>query len=502
MIEERIKSTSLKGKVITAEDAANFVKDGMRIGTSGSTSSGYPVSFFKALLKRAKKERKLSIELWSAAPLGKEIDGDLVEAGLIKRRLCHQSNPIMAKGINNGNILYSDMGTYNFPNQVRYKFFGDLDLCVVEGIFITKEGGIVPSSCMADAPSFLKIAKNIIIEINTTIPISMAGIHDVYIPENPPHREPIPLKKVGDRIGTYYIPIDSNKVVGIIMSDEVVSPPSAEEEGDEISQKIAKHLITFFEDEVKKGRLPKNLLPLQTGLGTLATAFLKELANSEFTNIETFSALLSDPILDLIDMGKIKMASGTGLYFSSEGLSRFYNNIEKYKRFMILRPVDISASPELIQRLGVIAFNGAVEVDIYGHVNSSHLGGGRVISGVAGSIEYARNGYLSIFMTPSVGKGGNISRIVPMVPHVDHTEHEVHVIVTEEGLADLRGLDPRERARLIISNCAHPDYRPLLNDYLEIAEKESVAHEPHVLDKAFSFHLRLKETKSMKKKKI
>lgn len=56
-----------------------------------------------------------------------------------------------------------------------------------------------------------------------------------------------------------------------------------------------------------------------------------------------------------------------------------------------------------------------------------------------------------------------------MVTHVDHTEHDVDILVTEQGLADLRGLAPRERARLIINNCAHPDYRGQLNDYFERA---------------------------------
>ena len=244
--------------------------------------------------------------------------------------------------------------------------------------------------------------------------------------------------------------------------------------------------------------MPKNLFPLQTGLGALGEAILRGLGKSNFKDLQTFSALLGDSILDLIDLEKIKFASGTGLFFSSEGLEKFYQNIVRYKQFILLRPVDISTYPELIQRLGVIALNGAIEMDIYGHINSSHIGGGRVVSGVAGSIEYARNGSLSIFMAPSIGKKGAISRIVPMVTHVDHTEHDVHIIITEQGLADLRGLDPRERALQIINNCAHPDYRSLLLEYYKKAKSEVGGHEPQIFDEAFSFHKRLKETGSMK----
>lgn len=497
LIKERIKQVALREKIISPEEAVGFVKDGMRIATSGTTSSGYPVSFFRALSRKEKNADQFKLDLWSAAPLGPEVDGDLVEAGIINRRLCHQANPIMAKAINKGKVLYSDMGPYIFPNQIRYRFFDDLDLTIVEAVEITEEGNIIPSTCVAESPTLIQAAHKVIVEINMNLPLEMTGIHDIIIPDNPPHRSAIPINTPSDRVGTPYIPINSDKILGVIISNESSKVPPREEINEE-SRKIAQHLITFFEKEVSKGRLPKNLLPLQTGLGSLGGAFLKELGKSSFTNLQTFSALLNDSILELIDSGRMKFASGSGLYFSSEGLEQFYKGIEKYKKVMILRPVDISTYPELIQRLGVIALNGAVEVDIYGHINSSHVSGGRVLTGVAGSIEYARNGYLSIFMTPSIGKRGDISRIVPMVPHVDHTEHDVHIIVTEQGLADLRGMDPKERAQEIINRCAHPDYKPLLMDYFRKAQSEVGGHEPQILEEAFSFHRRLKEKGSMK----
>lgn len=497
LIKERIRHASSREKVVSAEEAAGFVRDGTRIATSGTTASGYPLSFFKALVRRAEEKSDIKIDLWSAAPLGPEVDGKLPEVGILNRRLCHQANPVMAKAINRGEVLYSDMGPYVFPNQIRYGFFDQLDLTIIEAIALTEEGNIVPSTCIADSPTLIRAANKVIVEINTNLPLEMAGMHDIVIPDNPPNRYPIGITTPRDRVGTPYIPVDPNKIIGIVISSEPnrVSP---REEISEESSKIAQHLISFFETEVALGRLPKNLLPLQTGLGSLGGAFLIELGKSGFTKLQTFSALLNDAILDLIDIGKIDIASGSGLYFSSEGLDKFYGDIEKYRRFIILRPVDISTYPELIQRLGVLAFNGAVEIDIYGHVNSSHVSGGRILTGVAGSIEYARNGYLSIFMTPSIGKGGHISRIVPMVTHVDHTEHDVHIVVTEQGLADLRGLDPRERAREIVNKCAHPDYKAPLMDYFERACSAVNGHEPQLLEEAFSFHRRLTENGSMK----
>jgi succinyl-CoA:acetate CoA-transferase len=142
--------------------------------------------------------------------------------------------------------------------------------------------------------------------------------------------------------------------------------------------------------------------------------------------------------------------------------------------------------------------NGAIEADIYGNVNSTHLMGSRIQNGIGGSGDFARNAYISFFVTPSTAKGGAISSIVPMVSHVDHTEHDVNVIVTEQGLADLRGLAPRRRARLLIDNCAHPDYRPLLEDYADRALSGAFGrHTPHLLDEALSWHARYVRTGSM-----
>lgn len=143
--------------------------------------------------------------------------------------------------------------------------------------------------------------------------------------------------------------------------------------------------------------------------------------------------------------------------------------------------------------------NTAIEADIYGNVNSTHIMGTSMMNGIGGSGDFARNGGLSIFMTPSTAKGGAISSIVPMVSHVDHTEHDVQIIVTECGIADLRGKSPRERAELVIENCCHPDYRPALRDYYERAKAVAKGqHTPHDLNTALSWHQRYLDTGSMK----
>ena len=166
---------------------------------------------------------------------------------------------------------------------------------------------------------------------------------------------------------------------------------------------------------------------------------------------------------------------------------------------MVLRPQNISNSAEVIRRLGVISINTAIEFDIYGNVNSTHISGTNMMNGIGGSGDFARNSFLSIFVTQSASKEFDaISHVVPMIPHVDHNEHDVDILVTEQGLADLRGLAPKERAQVIIDNCMHPEYKEQMQDYVEEALKRG-GQTPHVMEKAFSWHLDLKINGTMKK---
>jgi len=137
-------------------------------------------------------------------------------------------------------------------------------------------------------------------------------------------------------------------------------------------------------------------------------------------------------------------------------------------------------------------------VDIYGHVNSTHVTGSQLMNGIGGSGDFLRNGALTFIVTPSTAKNGCISAIVPMVSHMDHSEHSVDVVVTEHGLVDTRPLTPRQVAEQIIKTCAHPDYRDLLWDYYQRAIYTHGGHEPHLLDEAFGFHTRYLATGSMK----
>jgi len=469
---------------MNSEQAASFIENGMTIATSGFTPAGYPKAVPLALADRLKKNKQqFKITLMTGASVGEELDGSLSELGIISRRYPYQTNRILRDNINNGKTNYADIHLSHFAQQIRYGFFGEIDLGIIEAISIDEMGNIIPSTSVGISPTIIDNANSIIVEINEHHPIELEGIHDIYQLLDPPNRKPIPIIRPEDRIGTTYIPTDPSKIEAIVITN-IPDQGSLLAEIDQDSQEIANHIIRFFENEVKQGKLPNNLLPLQSGVGSVANAVLSGLLHSSFENLNFYSEVIQDSVLELIDHGKFRIASGTSLTFSPEGQKKFIKKIEYYKKKIILRPQEISNNPEIIRRLGSISMNTAIEADIYGNVNSTHLMGTRIVNGIGGSGDFTRNAYLSIFVTPSTAKNGTISCIVPMISHVDHSEHDVQIIVTEQGLADLRGLSPRERAKSIIKNCAHPKYKSKLESYFKNAIKQG-GHIPHIIKSYF-----------------
>jgi len=496
LMDNRVRDKSLNKKICTADQAADLIKDSMTIGCSGFTPSGYPKAVPAALAERIKSSgQDCNITLLTGASVGCELDGQLAKAGIIKRRFPYQSDANLRTGINSGYTAYKDIHLSHFPQEIRYGYYGTIDYAIIEAAQITKEGNIIPTTSVGISPTLASEAENIIVEINMNKPVELKGYHDIYQPEDPPHRKPLPLYKVNDRIGNHYIEVADDKIAAIVITDQKDDICLSVFQN-ETSQYIADNIIDFFSKEVKKNNLPKNLLPLQSGVGSIANAVLSGLKNSSFGKLSFYSEVIQDAVFDLIDCGKIKIASGTSITLSPEAYQNFIEKIDYYKDKIILRPQEISNSPEIIRRLGSIAINTALEIDIYGNVNSTHLMGTNMVNGIGGSGDFTRNAYLSIFVTPSTAKDGHISTIVPMVSHTDHTEHDVDLIVTEQGKADLRGLSPRERALEIINNCAHPNYRKKLKEYYNKAKRKG-GHTPHNLEDAFSWHQSFLDKKTM-----
>jgi len=490
----RIRYPDYLSKIMSAEDAAQLIQYGMTVGISGFTKSGDVKKVPLALAARAREEA-LQINLWTGASLGDNTDGILAESGILHKRLPFQADKTMRKAINNGDVLFIDQHLSQIGEMLRSQHIAKVDVAIIEACALLEDGSIVPTTSVGNSAIFADSANEIIIELNEAQPLGLYGLHDIYTPAERPNRQPIPLVKPSNRIGTPSIHIDPGKVVAVVMTNQPDSPSSILPADDE-TEKMAGHLIDFFKHEFKMGRLGPTLMPLQSGIGTTANAVLEGLVDSPFHHLQMYSEVLQDCVLDLLDSGRMDFASASSITLSAPMAKRFFEHLDDYRNKLVLRPQEISNHPEIIRRLGIIAINAALEVDLYGNVNSTHVSGTHMMNGIGGSGDFARNGYLSIFATKSLAKGGKISSIVPMTPHVDHCEHDVDIVITEQGIADLRGLAPRERVPLIINHCAHPSYRELLRDYYKDAVRGG-GQTPHNLAEAFSFHLRLAQTGSM-----
>jgi succinyl-CoA:acetate CoA-transferase len=499
----RIEYGPARALTASASDLVGLVSPGDVIGFSGFSGAGHPKAFPTALADRIRAAHErgepFMVDVLTGASTAPDLDGVLAAADAMRLRTPYQADAQLREKINDGTTLFTDQHLSHLADEVRRGWFGRLNWAVVEAAGITPGGDLVPSITLGNNPVFLEEAERIVIEVNAWQSPELFGMHDVYygLQAGPPNRKPIPILGPGDRIGQPTLRVDWSKVAGVILTDARDRNTPFKPLDDE-SKAIAQHFLDFLVTESKAGRLPPNLLPMESGAGNIPNAVMEALLTSGLTHLSAYTELIQDGMLALIDAGVMDVASATAISLSPERADEFNARARDYAGKLVIRPQEVTNNPEVIRRLGVIASNGMIEADIYGNVNSTHIMGSRLQNGLGGSGDFTRNGSISCFVSPSLAKGGAISSIVPFCSHIDHTEHDVHVIVTEQGLADLRGLAPRQRPRVVIEKCAHPDYRPLLLDYVERAQRLSpAAHTPHVLREAMSFHERYLETGTM-----
>lgn len=517
ILKQRVKHQGILSKLRSIDEAVSMFKGGEWLGWSGFTGVGGPKAIPEALSAYVEKNNlkdKLTFTLVTGASTDTHVESHWAELGMITRRTPHQVGKAIQKSINTGYMKFFDKHLSMVPQDMMYGFLtreretpekrNSIDIALIEASEILEDGSIVLGPSVGAAPELAAYAEKIMIEVNTSIP-SFRGLHDIQTCELPPHRHPFPVVDVRDRFGTESLAIDPEKVVCIVESDKKdLVPPNTPP--DAMSESIAGHLVEFLEDEVAAGRLPENLLPLQSGIGNVANAIMEGLAKSRFEHLTVWSEVFQDGFLDFFETGKLDFATSTSIRLTEGGFKRFFNNWDAYAKKILLRSQYISNNPELIRRLGVIAMNTPVEIDIYGHANSTCVNGSRMLNGLGGSADFLRNAKLSIMHAPSARPTKTdptgLSCVVPMVTHVDQTEHDLDVVVTDQGLADLRGLAPRERSRVIIEKCAHPDYKDQLLDYVKFAEdyctKTKSLHEPHALSAVFKMQQNLAENGTMK----
>jgi acetyl-CoA hydrolase len=491
-------------KFITAEQAAELVNNGDTVSFSGFTPAGAAKAVPTAIAKRAEAlhqaGKDYKINVISGASTGDSLDGTLARADAINWRTPYQSNKSLRESMNTGKAHFFDMHLSHTSQFMNYGFFGKINVAVIEACDVNEDGTIIPTTSCGTIATGCALADIVIVELNKHHIKELRGIHDIAKIENPPHRSHIAIYKPSDRCGVDYIKVDPKKIMGIVETDlpDEVSPFTPP---DPITDKIGANVAEFLLNELKVGRIPKEFLPLQSGVGNIANAVLGQLGeNKNIPAFEMYTEVIQDSVIKLMHEGRCKFASGCSLTVSPQCLDSIYADMKFFHPKLVLRPQEISNSPEVARRIGIIAMNTAIEFDIFGHVNSTHILGTKMMNGIGGSGDFTRNAYISIYTCPSAAKGGKISAVVPMCSHIDHTEHDTMIFVTEQGIADVRGLDPIQRAKVIIEKCAHPDYKELLWDYLKLGGTNG--HTPHTLAKALEMHVELNRSGDMRNTKF
>lgn len=486
-------------RIISAEEAASFVNNGDRVAFSGFTPAGSPKVVTKAIAAKAVSEhnagREFKIGMFTGASTGDSLDGELARADAVLFRTPYQSNGDLRNSLNGGKAEYFDMHLSGLAQELRYGFFGKLNVAILEVCDMNDKGELVLTSGVGISPTIARLADKIIIELNSKHPKYIKGLHDIYEPQDPPYRREIPVYSPSDRIGCAVLKVDPAKIVGIVETCEA-DQVGGFTPADEMTSAVGDRVASFLVNEMKAGRIPASFLPIQSGVGNIANAVLGSLgSNPDIPPFMMYTEVIQDAVIELMRKGDVTFASGCSLTISPEVLDSVYKDWTFFKDKLILRPQEISNNPEIARRLGLITINTALEADIFGNVNSTHVLGTKMMNGIGGSGDFTRNAYLSVFTCPSVAKGGKISAIVPMVSHQDHNEHSVKVLITEHGVADLRAKSPMQRAQTIIENCVHPDYKQLLWDYLKLNQG---GHTPHTLSQGHAFHLEFAKSGDMR----
>ena len=466
---------------MTAAEAASFIKDGDVIGLSGFTPAGTPKAVTAELAKIAEEKHsrgeQFKVSVLTGASTGDSCDGVLVRANALDFRAPYTTNTDFRKACNSGQVRYSDIHLSQMAQRIRSGFMGKVNVAIMEACELTADGRIYLTAGVGISPTVARLADIVIVELNAAHnKNSLMGMHDIYELERPPYRRPIMIEHANDRIGSHYIKVDPAKIVAVV---EVNIPDEARgfHDPDPITDKIGQNVADFLVNDLRRGIIPSTFLPLQSGVGNIANAVLSALGkDSNIPPFEMYTEVIQNSVIKLIKEGRIKFGSTCSLSVTNDCLQDIYDNMDFFQHKLVLRPSEISNCPEVVRRIGVISMNTAIEADIYGNVNSTHICGTKMMNGIGGSGDFTRSAYISIFSCPSTAKGGCVSSIVPMVSHLDHSEHSVNVVITEQGIADLRGKSPMERAKTIIENCAHPDYKQLLWDYLKISTKGQTCH--------------------------
>ncbi len=379
---------------LTADEAAELIPHGALVAFSGFTPAGAAKAVPRALADRARRlhslQRPFQVRVLTGASTGRSIDDALADAEAISWRAPYQSSIPLRKQINDGRVEFVDMHLSHVPQSVLFGFLGKIDVAVVEVADVTSDGRVYLTTSIGASPTFLQAADRVILELNRRQSIRISTMADIITPKPPPYRPGLDLDHPLERIGKTYVRVDPDKIIGIVETNELDELDELHP-ADEVSRSIAGHVVEFLHEELARGHLPADFLPLQSGVGNVANSVIEGIGNSpDIPDFLMYSEVFQAAPFELMRRGRLRGASTCALTLSPAQMCELTEQIDLFAPRLILRPQEISNNPAVVRQLGVIAINTALEVDLYGHVNSTHVCGCRMMNGIGGSGDFAQ----------------------------------------------------------------------------------------------------------------
>ncbi len=476
----RVRSKGLRARIMGAAEAVErFVPERGSIAFSCMGGSSLAKEVPEALGRSAASGRKYDLTLLTGGATTARFEAAVASVG-IRRRFPYLSGPAR-KAVNEGTVEFFDTRIGEFPEFVRRGYFTGgqpIDVAVIEATAIDERGRITPSLSLDALPAFADASRRLIVELNERKP-DLTGLHDIYRVRA---GVAVPIRGVRDRVGRPYVEVPISKIAAIVLTDRPEEPSAAYSPPVPADRGIAQTVAAFLEKELASKAWTR--FTLQLGAGPVAAALLDALS---FRKLDIWTEGIPSRWTEALG-DKVRGISSTAMYLlpgDERVLDEAFQHLAKLRRDVVLRPYDVSNSLEVIGRLGVVTVQQAIEVDVFGGANTSHIGS-EVHNGVGGSPDFDRAARLVVVVLPSTASGGRFSRIVPLLASPDIPRQDVDVLVTDQGWADLRGLSARERAEAIIDRCSHPTFRDRLEEYWRSAKAKG-GHLPFDLDAASRF---------------
>lgn len=416
---------SYTSKLLTAQEAVKHIKDGDRVVVGHAC--GEPTALLNALVENSSNLKGVEtvhmVNMGEGPHLSPDVDGHIRHNSMF-------SSKVEREALKEGRADFTPTFFSQAPSLLSDGTL-PVDVALIHVSTPDKHGYVSLGVAVDYTITAAKVAKITIAQVNENMPRCHGNcfMHvseiDYFVEANEPLIE-LPRPKIGD-----------------------------------IEKAIGKNCASLIPDGAT----------LQLGIGALPDAVLLSLKDKKDLGIHT--EMFSDGVVDLIEQGVVNnkaktLNPGKSVATFLMGTKRLYDYVDDNPSVM-MEKVDYTNDPYVAaQNDNLIAINSCVQVDIMGQVASESVGSTQ-ISGVGGQMDFVRAANMSkggkaIIAIASTAAGGKISKIVPFLDKgttVTTGRCDVHYIVTEYGVADLRGKTLRERGRLLI-NIAHPDFRPEL----------------------------------------